>query len=356
MHAWTLAALLPAVTVSKIEVREDGRLLTDAEIKTFVNAARCSCESKIEIGFDVTTADEEGSLVVAHGKRCIDSEQRISDACEVLWRGSLSGLRVVDFEVGVSSIAGCNGTSSTNSLVVLADPTDEDAWTEIAKLELPIDTEPPKPPVNAKVLAGETLAEVVFESPSGTDELEYQVLCELDGAAVFSNPPEAAFSSAQDLCGTGDTIVSEKFVCAESHGGSDSVTVENLENGKTYRFFVVTVDTFGNPSDPAEAGTATPAPDLDLWEVYRNNGGHADGGHCFVATAAYGDYGHPQVVLLRRFRDRTLASSELGREAISFYYRHSPILAAWIAESESRRTLARLLLWPVTFVAAGLTQ
>ena len=45
---------------------------------------------------------------------------------------------------------------------------------------------------------------------------------------------------------------------------------------------------------------------------------------CYIATMAYGDYDHPQVIRLRQFRDYTLAKSSIGRTFIKFYYKHSP--------------------------------
>lgn len=48
-------------------------------------------------------------------------------------------------------------------------------------------------------------------------------------------------------------------------------------------------------------------------------------GGCFVATAVYGSYDCPEVWVLRRFRDQTLAKSTLGRAFISAYYLTSPI-------------------------------
>lgn len=48
---------------------------------------------------------------------------------------------------------------------------------------------------------------------------------------------------------------------------------------------------------------------------------------CFVATAVYGDYDHPQVLRLRAFRDTRLKDSSLGRWFIRFYYRFSPFWA-----------------------------
>lgn len=45
---------------------------------------------------------------------------------------------------------------------------------------------------------------------------------------------------------------------------------------------------------------------------------------CFVATAVYGSYDCPEVWVLRRFRDRTLSSSRLGRIFIHVYYLLGP--------------------------------
>lgn len=45
---------------------------------------------------------------------------------------------------------------------------------------------------------------------------------------------------------------------------------------------------------------------------------------CYIATMAYGDYNHPQVVQLRNFRDNRLANYYIGREFIRFYYWLSP--------------------------------
>ncbi len=47
---------------------------------------------------------------------------------------------------------------------------------------------------------------------------------------------------------------------------------------------------------------------------------------CYIATMAYGDYDHPQVIELRRFRDDFLIKTIIGRSFINFYYRYSPIL------------------------------
>ena len=45
---------------------------------------------------------------------------------------------------------------------------------------------------------------------------------------------------------------------------------------------------------------------------------------CYIATMVYGDYNHPQVLVLRNFRDGFLANYVLGRSFIRLYYKYSP--------------------------------
>lgn len=48
---------------------------------------------------------------------------------------------------------------------------------------------------------------------------------------------------------------------------------------------------------------------------------------CYIATAVYGDYDAPQVIVLREFRDTVLRRSLLGRIFIKAYYKYSPSIA-----------------------------
>src|SRR6185369_9918466 len=49
------------------------------------------------------------------------------------------------------------------------------------------------------------------------------------------------------------------------------------------------------------------------------------GATCFVASVAYGDINHPDVILLRHYRDTVLNNSSIGRAFVAWYWRNGPI-------------------------------
>jgi hypothetical protein len=65
-----------------------------------------------------------------------------------------------------------------------------------------------------------------------------------------------------------------------------------------------------------------------------NTGGGSSG--CYIATMAYGDYDHPQVMILRQFRDEVLDKSAHGKWFIKTYYHYSPKL---VERLKNHRTL-----------------
>ncbi len=77
---------------------------------------------------------------------------------------------------------------------------------------------------------------------------------------------------------------------------------------------------------------------------------------CFVATAAYGTPMADEIWVLRRFRDRYLLRSALGRAFVEAYYVLGPHAAKMIAKHRWLRTITRHLLTPIVALAAALTN
>jgi len=83
-----------------------------------------------------------------------------------------------------------------------------------------------------------------------------------------------------------------------------------------------------------------------------DSGGGGGGGGCFIATAAWGSLLQPQVVLLRRFRNRFLLTNRPGFSLVRLYYRYSPPLARIIADRPLLRRTTQFLLYPLVGLAA----
>lgn len=88
--------------------------------------------------------------------------------------------------------------------------------------------------------------------------------------------------------------------------------------------------------------------DLIAYDIATNSGDDKNG--CYIATCVYGSYDCPEVWILRRFRDYTLAESRFGRAFIRIYYKVSPIIvkklgkAVWFHRT-GRWLLDRMVKW-----------
>lgn len=65
---------------------------------------------------------------------------------------------------------------------------------------------------------------------------------------------------------------------------------------------------------------------------------------CYIATMAYGYYDHPQVMLLRQFRDDVLNTSVLGKWFIKIYYHYSPKLVEKLQDNKQVNIFIRSIL------------
>ena len=71
---------------------------------------------------------------------------------------------------------------------------------------------------------------------------------------------------------------------------------------------------------------------------------YIDTSGCYIATAVYGSYDAPQVMILRSYRDEVLTKSILGRAFIIIYYKLSPRVACWLRNADPFNRWIRSIL------------
>lgn len=67
-------------------------------------------------------------------------------------------------------------------------------------------------------------------------------------------------------------------------------------------------------------------------------------GACYIATMVYGDYNHPQVMVLRKFRDDYLSARCWGRHFIKIYYKYSPRLVEKLSGHDRVNNIIKKIL------------
>jgi hypothetical protein len=81
-----------------------------------------------------------------------------------------------------------------------------------------------------------------------------------------------------------------------------------------------------------------------LAAINTGGGGSGGGSGCYIATMAYGNYDHPQVLILRKFRDNVLDKSVFGKWFIKTYYHYSPKLVEKLKNKNAINAIIRKTL------------
>lgn len=351
------------------------------------NLARCLCDQNIEDGetysyyFEVkyTGPYESDDVTVYIGNDCGNVSVSLNDCMEVgVWNENAFSSDNVPIEVPINYLVDpedgiCTEKTGSSTFYVFSDL---DGRQVAYSVSIAYDTKPPSAPTDIVVKPGENALTVNWDNSLATDEsvLFYNVLCMREGSpSEASDESKANWVSTQEVCGkvlttntaktnwkddcpdgavTEGGAPSKCFVCGSVAGTSNSVRIDGLENDAVYSVAVVAVDDHLNVSDISEVVDGTPVPTTDFAEHYRESGGEANGDYCFIATAVFGDLEHPFVQVLRRFRDKNLMTSSVGRAFVKFYYKNGPRWAASIGSNPVLLFIVKVLLVPVVLLAA----
>lgn len=176
---------------------------------------------------------------------------------------------------------------------------------------------------------------------------------QLHGRLLDFLPPKSIMAVTDSyLRGLSDAQIREVF--AQKEWGFDLAAPDNSPN--YFSSLQATLDRLGVPEPDTEVpdvsdpelptvdAPSQPENEDDEGEDEDVNDPLSSGAACFVATAAYGDRLHPDVVALRFFRDRHLVRWRAGRSFIKFYWRWGPRLAALTRPEQFHASLFRIAL------------
>jgi hypothetical protein len=189
------------------------------------------------------------------------------------------------------------------------------------------DTQPPAEVSSLTATAGDGKIVLEWINPDDADFLGTVIRYRTDG--IYPTDP------------TDGTFVISKV---SSPGRTDSFTHTGLTNGTTYYYTAFAYDEVSNYSTGVQI-EATPQAVIEEGV----SGGGAAAGRCFIATAIYGSPLHPDVQVLRNFKNEYILTNSIGKALVKFYYKVSPPLADYIKEHKTVRKVARFILLPVVY-------
>jgi len=187
------------------------------------------------------------------------------------------------------------------------------------------------------------------------------------GNSSYSNEVNATTcpASPSDLSATAGSISQIDLIWNDNSSGEAGFMIERKTgSGATYSQ-IATVDadvtTFSDTglsegtryyyrvlaySSACNSGYSDEASDITF---FSSSGSDS---RCFIATALYGSEDHPDVKILRDFRDTYLLDNPIGRKFVQIYYLYSPSLADRIEYNRSLRALVRHALIPIIISSA----
>ena len=190
---------------------------------------------------------------------------------------------------------------------------------------------------------------------------------EPDGSGMLNNRVRTYYAEGSTIADLEKVTMASAHLDSEYKNGSlTNEFISGLKNGTQYVFLQASIDQGGNvtmfPYGSAnknnfkadgnglalkpygQVQSVIPQP------VY----GLLDGKKCFIATAAFNSNQNSHVVMLRKFRNQFLLSSEIGTEFTKMYYMISPPIAEFISKSEILKQIVRNFLWiPIAVVYLG---
>lgn len=176
-----------------------------------------------------------------------------------------------------------------------------------------------------------------YFSKLNSDELSYRVIEMLDYNKIYFE--EIYYNDSEHFSNLKKTITDEyerRFMYFFNELASDS-------NSSNLAIFLTMHSSGCDKKDILKNSTLTIFNDCELRiSNYLNSLKKKEG--CYIATMAYGDYDHPQVLELRKFRDDFLSKTKLGRSFIKLYYQYSPSLVEILKNKQGINLIIRKFL------------
>ena len=161
-----------------------------------------------------------------------------------------------------------------------------------------------------------------------------------------------SMGSVEEQGGAQDAL----FITQNFANTSQPVSVQEVVDGQTVTTSYVNGEPVPGTSEPVPNPDGIPdqyddAPVEDEDSGQENDveqtKNESSGGSCFVATAAYGNRLHPDVVTLRSFRDNVLVCYPSGRAFIRLYWKAGPVMAKAVKATGISGRIARVVLQPL---------